>query len=97
LCCVYVARPDVDNTLLRMRQPSDHYNFVISEIYNCQVSCLYTFFEEECIQNFHTLKSFPCSQSVCVNDDDRLGKLAAMLTALMYIQEVPGLSVGKDS
>lgn len=30
-------------------------------------------------------------------DDDRPGKLAEMLTALICIQEVPGLSLGKDT
>lgn len=44
-----------------------------------------------------TSKLLPCSQSVGVNDDDRLGKLAAMLMALICIQEVPGLSLGKDT
>jgi len=44
-----------------------------------------------------TLKLFLCSQSVGVNDVDRLGKLAAMLMALICIQEVPGLSLGKDT
>ena len=35
---ISVARPDVVNTLLKVRKPADYYNFVISEIYNFHAS-----------------------------------------------------------